>query len=367
MTLTRSPSTSLVPPFERRRPHALRLELPKTLALRHAGSRECTLRAELVGPRDAPVVLALGGISADAHVSASRAHPEIGWWEPLVGPGRAIDTARFAVLSLDWLGADGQLDAPIDTRDQAAALCAVLDHLGVARAAFAFSASYGAMVALQLAAHHPERIGHVVAISATHRPHPYASAWRAIQRRIVALGRGAGCEREGVALARQLGMLSYRAPEEFAERFADAPTLDAQRARVASEDYLEACGARYAGRWPATAFVRLSESIDLHAVDPAAVRAPITLVTVEGDRLSPPEDARAFAAACAAPCRVHVIRSRYGHDAFLKEEALLRGLFAEVVEGAALQEVRAVEASIPWRPGREAPALAVARGEEATV
>jgi len=276
----------------------------------------------VVGPEGAPVVVALGGISAHHRVASTDT--EAGWWDAQVGPGQALDTTRLRVVSLDWLGADGELDRPITTADQAAALAALLDHLGVARAELVVGASYGAMVALAFAVEHPARVGEIVAISGAHRPHPYASAWRAVQRKILALSG----DREGVSLARQLAMLSYRAPEELLARFEAEPVLVGGRARVAAEDYLEARGDAFAARWSATAFLRLSESIDLHRISPADVRAPLTLVAVEGDRLAPPEDLAALAEGAGGPSSLTVIASRFGHDAFLKEVEAIAAIVA---------------------------------------
>lgn len=313
-------------------PPATRFELETVLQLRHAGPTACTLRAELVGPEDAPLVVVLGGISADRHVAASKTFCAAGWWDAQVGEGRAIDTGRLRVLSFDWLGGDGALDVPLDTADQADALRALLDHLEVERIEALVGCSYGAMVGLQFATLHARRVGCLVAISGAHRPHPYASAWRAVQRKIVALGQLQCAEDQGVALARQLAMLSYRSPEEFAERFASGTVLEAGQARVGAEDYLDACGARYAQTWSATAFLRLSESIDLHRVEPSAIRIPLSVMAVEGDRLAPPEDIYTLAEGCAADCRVRVLRSKYGHDAFLKEIEPVARLIGDALE-----------------------------------
>src|SRR5204862_400073 len=155
-----------------------------------------------------------------------------GWWAALAGDGRALDTRRFRLLCIDWLGSDGTLDVPLDTADQADAIACVLDRLGIGRAAAFVGASYGAMVGLQFAARHPARLGALLAISGAHRAHPYAAAGRALQRRIVRAaqagagvagtgGAGAACAtspRVALSLARQLARLSYRTPEEFAER-----------------------------------------------------------------------------------------------------------------------------------------------------
>lgn len=317
-------------------PVALRGEVPARLRLRHAGERELTIAWELVGPADAPVVLAAGGISAHRHVLASEAFPEPGWWQTQSGVG--LDTAKVRVLAIDWLGADGGLDAPIESADQADAIAAVLDALGIDAIAAFVGSSYGAMVGLQFAARYPRRIGRLLAISGAHRAHPFASAWRALQRQAVALGQLQCDEAQGLALARQLAMLSYRTPAEFAERFDAEPTLVHGRLRVAAEDYLEHCAATWVARTSPTAFLRLSESIDLHRVDPRAVAVPTTVVAIAEDRLVPLEDL--FALAELLPQgEIRVLRSKFGHDAFLTETLEIGAILGRTIDSA-LDECR---------------------------
>jgi len=305
------------------------------LALRHAGSHRVDIAYEWQGAVGAPVVLVAGGISAGRHVASSESFPDTGWWESQVGPGRALDPEHHRILAIDWLGADGTLDAPIDPADQADAIATVIDALGIETLAAFVGCSYGAMVGLQFAAAHGDRVGQLVAISGSDRAHPYASAWRALQRRAVALGALQCDEAAGLALARELAMLSYRTPEEFAERFT-APALVAHgRVRCAAEDYLDACGLRYAERTAPTAFLRLSESIDLQRIDPAIIRVSTTVVAVIEDRLMPVEDA--FTLVERLPgARLKLLRSRFGHDAFLKEvdaiAAILRESLADGTE-----------------------------------
>jgi homoserine O-acetyltransferase len=187
------------------------------------------------------------------------------------------------------------------------------------------------MVGLQFAARHGARLQRLVAISGTDRAHPHASAWRALQRRAVALGALQCDESAGLALARELAMLSYRTPEEFAQRF-DAPAQVAQgRVRCAAEDYLDACGQRFVERVPATAFLRLSESIDLQQVDAATIRVPTTVVAVAEDRLVPVEDAYRLVERLRAPARLRVLRSIHGHDAFLKEHGAIAAVLREAL------------------------------------
>ena len=308
---------------------AARGEFALLLPMRHAGRRPVRVAWESIGPADAPAVFVAGGISADRHLAASAAFPGRGWLDGLVGAGRALDPARRRLVSFDWIGSDGAIDAPIDTADQADAIAAALDAIGISRLDAFVGYSYGALAGLQFAARQPRRIARLVAVSGAHRAHPYAAAWRALQRRAVALGGLQCADAQGLGLARQLAMLSYRTPEEFAERF-DAPAeISGGRVRVAAEDYLDAIGARFTARTPVTAWLRLSESIDLHRVDPAAVTAPATVVAVEGDRLVPLDDSVALVEGLGTPGRLRILRSRYGHDAFLKEharvDAILRG------------------------------------------
>ncbi|AXI84448.1 homoserine O-succinyltransferase [Xylella taiwanensis] len=298
---------------------AIRGEIMVTLSMCHAGWINLRLRYELMGCADAPVVFVLGGISAHRHIAATARFPEKGWVDGLVGAGRALDPGCFRLLSFDFLGADGQLDVPIDTADQADAIAVLLDRLGITTLYGFVGYSYGALVGLQFAIRHPGRVHRMIVVSGAHRAHPYAAAWRALQRRAVALGQLQCAEHQGLALARQFAMLSYRTPEEFGERFDAAAELINGRVRVAAEDYLDAAGAQYVACTPVNAYLRLSESIDLHRIDPTKVAVPTVVVAVEGDRLVPLSDLVALIEGLGTRGSLRVLRSPYGHDAFLKE------------------------------------------------
>jgi len=81
----------------------------------------------------------------------------------------------------------------------------------------------------------------------------------------------------------------------------------------------------------AESFLALSESIDLHAADAALVRTPATLVAVREDQLVPVGDMRALAARLAGPHELVEINSIFGHDAFLKESAVLNPILARAL------------------------------------
>ena len=285
---------------------------------------------EVTGPAGAPLVVVLGGISASSHVVATAANPAAGWWESVVGPGRAIDTTAFRVLCIGYLdggrGSDGRPQRIVTTHDQAAALCSVLDHLAVGRVHAVVGASYGGMVGLALAEAHASRLDRLVVISAAHEPHPMSTALRSLQRRIVGLGLDTGEATEALTLARGLAMTTYRTTREFAARFAVEPIeRTANDAIFPVEGYLRHQGERFAAQWSPERFLALSLSIDLHRVDPAAIRTPTLLVAAEGDGIVPVEQMRILAAQLAGPTHLVELSTSRGHDAFLTEpEALGR-------------------------------------------
>src|SRR5690606_4640148 len=180
-------------------------------------------------------------------------------------------------------------------------------------------ASYGGMVALTLAARAGERTERVVAICAAHRPHPMATALRSVQRRIIRLGCRTGTHDEGVAIARALAMTTYRTTGEFRLRFGSALSTADTAARFPVDDYLDHHGAAYAADFPAECFLTLSQSLDLHSVDPGAIDVPCSLICFDSDTLVPPQDVRALAAALPRAATLTCISTPYGHDGFLKE------------------------------------------------
>ncbi|MBK8285367.1 MAG: homoserine O-succinyltransferase [Ahniella sp.] len=308
-------------------PYARRIRFEVDLDLVHAGRMRLGLSAEILGAPDAPAVVVLGGISAGQHLCANTLDASPGWWETQVGTGRTLDPARHQLIGIEWLGARGDLDVPLDTADQAQVVAKVLDFLGLPRAEALIGASYGAMVALKFAALFPTRIGHLLVISGAHRSHPFASAWRGLQRRIVRSGIAE--PDRALALARQLAMLSYRTPEEFAERFAEAPTFVDDTLVTPADAYLEACGQRYVRQWTQTAFLRLNESIDAHRVDPAQIRVPTSILAIAEDRLVPIGDLYALAEGLGVTSKLHHLRSRFGHDAFLTEHVQVARVLRE--------------------------------------
>lgn len=315
------------------------LEVPGTFELHHGDKLEgVTIAWRLAGVSGGPVVAALGGISAHRAVFSSGATR--GWWNELVGPGRALDSRRFRVLGFDFLGGSGDSSSPstqtpfpsISTYDQAEVLLRLLNHLGISSLHAIVGASYGGMVALAFAERYADRVARLLVISASDRTHPMATAWRCVQRNVLRFALRHGDGVEGVKLARALAMATYRSPEEFEARFRAPPRLAAGVFAFPVEDYLFARGTDYAARYRPEAFLCLSESIDLHAVVADRIHVPTTLIAVNEDQLVPVADARALCARLEQRGRLIEISSIYGHDAFLKEATQLGPVFHSALE-----------------------------------
>jgi homoserine O-acetyltransferase/O-succinyltransferase len=291
---------------------------------------------EIIGPPGAPTVAILGGISATRHVASSAADRSPGWWEALVGRGRAVDTTATCVLAMDWL--DGGHDGAgrparlVSTHDQADALAALVSALDIGRLHAVVGASYGGMVALAFAERYPELARHAVVISAAHQSHPMATARRALQRGIVELGIDSAQPQRALALARGLAMTTYRSQGEFASRFdSTGLRVGEHSARFPVEAYLEHHGRTFAARWRTERYLALSLSADLHRVDPAAIRTPTTLVAAQDDEVVPRWQLETLRDALAAPATLTDLATRYGHDAFLLEHQQLSTILTAVI------------------------------------
>jgi len=310
-----------------------------TVAL-HGSAAGDTVAYASCGPEEAPAVFVLGGISAHRFVCGKPDGTE-GWWPGVVGPGAALDPERYRIVSIDWLGGAGDSSGPspieygfpvVTTEDQAHAVAAVLDHLEIEKLHGFVGASYGGMVGLALGVLHPERVCRLLALCAAHRSHPMAVGLRVLQRRILALSADAGREKEGLALARALAMTTYRTPEEFESRFVSSPSCDNGRPRFAVEEYLDVQGERFSRRFDANAFGILSQSLDLHRVEPEDITVPTTVVSVDSDTLVPPWLVAELARRLPSSSRAIRIASHFGHDAFLKEQQVVSRLVRHVLD-----------------------------------
>jgi homoserine O-acetyltransferase len=188
------------------------------------------------------------------------------------------------------------------------------------------------MVALAFAESYPERIGRVVAVSAGACPHPYATAMRELQRRVVDLGIRNGDADEALSIARGLAMLTYRTPHEFEQRFSPGLTDGDCLGTSAPGEYLRARGEHFRSIMSPQRFLSLSSSIDRHQVDPGRITTPALIVGAESDQLVPPAQLQSLHERLSGPSSLRLLPCLYGHDMFLKEPAALAALVKPFLE-----------------------------------
>lgn len=280
------------------------------------------LRLRVFGDLRRPVVVVAGGISSGRCLDA--------WWGDQVGVGAAIDVTRYGAIGFDFSPTEDQR-VRLSPLDQARLVAIALDALGVERVFAWVGASYGAMVGLAFAAEAPERIERLCAISAAHKPAALARGWRGVQRRVVEFALAQGAAEEGLSLARQLAMITYRSAEEFDERFPGGVGADG---RSELDRYLVSRGDAYVGAMAPLRWLSLSESIDRLDVDPARIGAAVTLAACPTDQIAPIASIQDLSRRLPNLRALHELPSLYGHDAFLKEPAQVAAIITSCLEGA---------------------------------
>ncbi len=307
-------------------------------------------RHDGLAPGKAPQVVVVHALTGSADAADD-------WWAPLIGPGLALDTDRVGVLCANLLGGRYGTTGPtsidprtnrqygghfpsISPRDQAAAQWYLLDALGIAEVALVVGGSLGGMVALEIAVQRPWAVRRVMPIAAPAATGPLAVAWNHLQVQFV--------ERlgvEGLSLARQLAMTTYRSDADFDERFGRSREADG---RLSIVSYLEHQGRKLVDRFDAATYRVLAGAMDRHDVGEnrggipgafasladAGVR--LTGVGIQDDILYGPTQVHALvdaALAAGAPAEYRHIDSSKGHDAFLVEWDQLSALLREALEG----------------------------------
>ncbi len=324
-----------------------------------------------LAPDGSNAVLVLHALTGDSHVAgpAGPGHPTPGWWDALVGPGRALDPDRWFVVAPNVLGgcqgstgpsSAGPAGPPwggafpfLTQRDQVAAEAGLADALGVGRWALVIGGSMGGMRALEWAVSYPDRTDALLLLATTAAASAEQIAWADIQTRAIRSDpnwrggdyHGAGPGRgphAGLGLARRLAHVTYRSEPELAVRFGRAPQGAEDPwhgGRYQVQSYLDHHAAKLVRRFDAGSYVTLSEAMNSHDVGRGrgGTRAALSLVTartlvagVDSDRLYPPSQQAEVAAGISTADRPRVIESPYGHDGFLIEVEQVSALVREL-------------------------------------
>ncbi|MGW1094459.1 homoserine O-acetyltransferase MetX [Streptomyces sp. NPDC002455] len=323
-------------------------------------------------PDGSNAVLVLHALTGDSHAAgpAGPGHPSAGWWDALIGPGRALDTDRWFVVAPNVLGGcqgstgpssrrpDGTHwggDFPYLTiRDQVAAEAQLADALGIGRWAAVIGGSMGGMRALEWAVSRPERTGSLLVLAAPAASSAEQIAWGSTQIAAIRSDpgwRGGGYHdappgsgpHQGLGLARRIAHVTYRSEPELAARFgrrAQPGELPSLGGRYQVESYLDHHAAKLVRRFDAGSYVVLTEAMNAHdvgrgrgGVARALRRAdmPALIAGIDSDRLYPPVQQAETAALLPGSDGLRIVESPYGHDGFLIETDQVGSLVRELL------------------------------------
>jgi len=326
---------------------------------------------ELNFQRDNAILL-FTGLSPSAHAASSTADPSTGWWEPMLGKGKPIDTTKYFVICVNSLGScfgstgpasvnpdTGQpyrLDFPTLTiEDVARGGQAVVDSLGLTTLHAVVGASMGGMTSIAHSILFPGVADSLVTISGAARAQPFTIALRSLQRELIRRDPrwdNGNYTREtepvdGMLMARKLGMMTYRSAAEFQQRFGRELVSDVQGGAPFGidfqvESYLDASARKFIGTFDANCYLYLSRAMDLFDVadhggslqvglDQVGARRAL-VIGVETDLLFPISQQREIARGLRNGEReveFFPLPSIQGHDAFLVDMDRFRPILCD--------------------------------------
>jgi homoserine O-acetyltransferase len=329
-------------------------------------------------------VLVCHALTGDAHAAgrSGPGQPRPGWWDDVIGPGKALDTTRLFVVCANVLGGCQGSTGPasphpvdgkpygsrfpvVTIRDMVRAQVRLADHLSIPAWHSVIGGSMGGMQVLEWAIAFPDRVRSIVPIAACAQATAQQIAWGAIGRRAIRMDpnwRGGDYYDadddhgpwEGLSVARMVAQVTFRSDNVFTDRFgrelADGGTLHDtldlwQRFEV--ERYLDHHGEKLVRRFDANSYLIIGKAMDLHDVARgrgglipalARIKVPTLTIGISSDILYPSyqqRQIRDLLHAGGTPCEYVEIDSPHGHDAFLINLDQLAAPLGEFVNSVA--------------------------------
>jgi homoserine O-acetyltransferase/O-succinyltransferase len=270
------------------------------------------------------------------------------WWPQLFGEDAIFDVAKDCVIGINLIGscygstgptsinpATNQpygRDFPLVTvKDNVRAQAELIRHLGISKLRTVMGGSIGGMQAIQWAIDFPEMVEHCVAVG-TAPISALALALNHLQRQAILNN-----AEQGLSLARQIAMISYKSPELFTTRYGRKPNRNGEDPHTSFDGrydiggYLNYQGEIFTRRFDPDSYLiitKLMDNFDLHigydsaSAALARIKARVLLIGIESDWLFPPEEVEAVARQMqAAHVAVQYAKliTTHGHDGFLAE------------------------------------------------
>lgn len=313
-----------------------------------------------INARGSNAILILHALSGDAHVAGFHIGDEKpGWWDEMIGPGKAFDTDKYFVICSNVLGgckgSTGPssidpatnkpygLDFPtITIKDMVNAQRHLIDHLGIEKLLCVVGGSMGGMQALQWVASYPERVRSVIPIATTLKHSPQQIAFNEVGRQAIMADPdwkggnyyGGALAAKGLAVARMIGHITYMSDssmsEKFGRRFHIGKRNSKFEAEFEVEGYLHYHGDNFVKRFDANSYLYITKALDYFDLSNGrtlfevfkGIRAKFLIMAFKSDWLYPTYQSKDILKICklagieATYCEIN---STYGHDAFLLE------------------------------------------------
>ena len=354
-------------PVGDRRFHSLTAERP--FALEGGGVlHEATIAYETWGELNEAAdnaVLVCHALTGDAHASGgvSAVHPDGGWWDGVIGPGRAIDTDRWFVVCANVLGGCQGSTGPASTnpetgkpygmrfptvtiQDMVRSQARLATGLGIDAWHAVVGGSMGGMQVIEWGLMFADRVKAIAPIATSVAATPWQIGWSATGRHAITLdpqwqsgdyydGEPGQGPHAGLAIARSVAQITYRSDEVYQNRFqrnlVDPSHVFGHWDRFQVESYLDHHGEKLARRFDANSYLILNRAMDLHDVARgrgtvarafAMLKAPVLSISITTDTLYHPRlqvDLADFARHAGVETEYQIIDSPHGHDGFLLE------------------------------------------------
>ncbi|MBF0532181.1 MAG: homoserine O-acetyltransferase [Candidatus Omnitrophica bacterium] len=323
-----------------------------------------TLAYETTGKLNAAksnAILILHALTGDAHVTGF--HPgstKPGWWDNMVGPGKAFDTDKYFIICSNVLGSCKGSTGPasinpntgkpyglafpvISIRDMVVAQRQLIDHLGIDQLLCVAGGSMGGFQALKWSVLYPERVRSSIVIAAGVRHSAQQIAFNVVARQAIMSDPdwnggdyyGKTIPARGLALARMMGHITYMSDKSMQEKFGRKLISKERLGYDFSldfevENYLKYRGDSFVQRFDANSWLYLSKALDyfdLTAEDDLVkvfetVQSSFLVIAFTSDWLYPPYQTKEIVKALKTndvDVSFIEIQSDYGHDAFLVE------------------------------------------------
>lgn len=374
-------------------------EPPDALTL-ESGERlgPITLAYETYGTLNADrsnAILLTHAFSGDAHAAGYQAGDnKPGWWDDMIGPGKAFDTDRYFIICSNVLGGckgstgpaepnpnTGRqygLDFPLITiGDMVTCQKALVEHLGISQLLSVAGGSMGGMQVLAWMTMFPEMLRSAIPIATTYKHSPQQIAFNEVGRQAIMADPnwrgghyyGGKLPARGLAVARMVGHITYMSDASMEHKFGrqrkqhPEPPEAKFRTEFEVEGYLNYRGGSFVKRFDANSYLYISKAMDLfdaaqgrplHEAFARARGVKLMVIAFKSDWLYPAYQSKDIVKACklaGIETTYCEIESTYGHDAFLLEVAEETHLISHFLRNVAPADTQAGNLHDAYIPG----------------